>query len=117
MRVSIFANSRGKNIPRVHFAVKRTGASFDIESLSAAPSVIGGRVIADRMHHKVSRELMAARVRAQLLQRQVAARMCTTVSAVSRLESAAGNRPTLTTLEHYAEAVGCRLEIRLVQRE
>ena len=79
--------------------------------------MIGRRVISDRLFHRLSRELMFARIRAGLLQRQVASRMGTTTSAVSRLENAAGHRPTVTTLDHYAYAVGCHLEIRLVPFE
>jgi predicted transcriptional regulator len=76
--------------------------------------MIGGRVIADATFHRLSRALLAARTRAHLMQRTVARRMGTTKSAISRLENAAGHRPTLRTLERYADAVGCRLEIRLV---
>jgi hypothetical protein len=41
----------------------------------------------------------------------VAARMWTKKSVVSRLESGALTRPTLRTIERYALAVGARLEI------
>lgn len=75
---------------------------------------IGKRPVADATYHKLSRELMWARMRACLVQRQVAKRMGTSTSALSRLENAIGHRPTLTTLERYAKAVGCSLEIRLV---
>lgn len=75
---------------------------------------VGNRVVSDPIFHRLSRELACARVRAHLLQRVVAKRMGTTTSAVSRLENAFGHRPTLTTLERYAEAVGCELQIRLV---
>jgi transcriptional regulator with XRE-family HTH domain len=81
---------------------------------SSCPLMIGRRVIADRTLHRISRYLMFARIEARLTQAQVASRMGTTASAISRLESAAGHRPTVTTLEHYANAVGCSLEIRLV---
>ncbi len=43
----------------------------------------------------------------------VAARMGTTKSAVSRLESGVRTRPTLRTIENYALAVGARVEIRV----
>lgn len=77
--------------------------------------MIGRRVIADATYHRISRHLLVARIEARLMQRQVAARMGTTTSAISRLENAAGHRPTLTTLERYAQAVGCSLEVRLVR--
>ncbi|MFO1430794.1 MAG: helix-turn-helix transcriptional regulator [Candidatus Competibacteraceae bacterium] len=63
------------------------------------------------------REMLAARVRAGLTQEAVAARMGTTKSAVSRLEAAGKHTPSVATLKKYAQAVGCRLEIKLVPRQ
>ena len=60
------------------------------------------------------RELLSARSRAGLTQEEVAERMGTTKSAVSRLEAAGKNSPSVTTLQKYAQAVGSRVEIRLV---
>jgi transcriptional regulator with XRE-family HTH domain len=64
-------------------------------------------------------ELLSARRRAGLTQAEVAARMGTKTPAVARLESGGGSRghsPSVATLHKYADAVGCRLEIRLRQR-
>ena len=86
--------------------------SFELcrrETLAPEASGVGGAT-----YHRVSRHLLAARINAGLIQRQVAKRMGTTTSAVSRLENAAGHPPTLLTLEHYAAAVECSLEIRLI---
>lgn len=61
-------------------------------------------------------ELLRARQRAGLTQAEVAARMGTKPPAVARLEAGGGSRrhsPSIATLRRYAEAVGCRLEIRL----
>jgi len=58
-------------------------------------------------------QLITARLRAGLTQEDVAIRMRTTKSAISRLESGVHCRPTLTTIENYALVVGCRVEIRL----
>jgi transcriptional regulator with XRE-family HTH domain len=61
-------------------------------------------------------ELLRARQRAGLTQAAVAAKMGTKPPAVARLESGGGNRrhsPSIATLRRYADAVGCRLEIRL----
>jgi DNA-binding XRE family transcriptional regulator len=58
--------------------------------------------------------MLAARTRAGLTQEAVAARMGTSKSAVSRLESAGKHAPSLASLKKYAEAVGCRVEIRLI---
>ncbi len=63
------------------------------------------------------RQMLRARRAAGLTQEGVAQRMGTKAPAVARLESALGNgkhSPSLSTLRKYADAVGCRLEIRLV---
>lgn len=64
-------------------------------------------------------ELLRARRRAGLTQAEVAARMGTKTPAVARLEAGGGSKrhsPSLATLRKYAEAVDCRLEIRLRPR-
>jgi len=64
---------------------------------------------------RVARQLVAARNRAGLTQAQVAGRMGTTQSTIARLES--GKRlPTLSSLERYAQAVGCKIQLRLLSR-
>jgi transcriptional regulator with XRE-family HTH domain len=63
-------------------------------------------------------ELLRARKEAGLTQAEVAERMGTKTSAVARLEAGGGSQkhsPSIATLEKYAEAVGHRLEIRLVR--
>ncbi|MBF0116449.1 MAG: helix-turn-helix transcriptional regulator [Magnetococcales bacterium] len=62
---------------------------------------------------------LEARRAAGLTQEEVASRMGTTKSAISRLESSLGNgriSPSLTTLRRYAAAVGCKLELKLLPR-
>ena len=56
--------------------------------------------------------MVRARARAHLTQAEVAAKMGTTESAISRLESGSG-KPSTRTLERYAEALGHRLRITL----
>jgi DNA-binding transcriptional regulator YiaG len=56
--------------------------------------------------------MIEARARAHLSQAEVARRMGTTESVVSRLESGR-SKPSTRTLERYAEAVGHRLRITL----
>ena len=61
-------------------------------------------------------ELLKARLAAQLTQAEVAKRMGTKVPAISRMESSSGGRkhsPSITTLQKYAAAVGCRLVVKL----
>lgn len=64
--------------------------------------------------YRLARELLAARSKFGLTQEAVAELMGTTKSAVSRLEAVGKHAPSLTTLKKYAQAVGCRLEIKLV---
>ena len=61
-------------------------------------------------------DLVAARTAAGMTQEEVAVRMWTTKSVVSRLESGMCTRPTLTTIEKYAVAVGALVEIRVRTR-
>ncbi len=61
--------------------------------------------------------LLDARRAAGLTQAQVAERMGVKQSALARIEASLSSRrhsPSLATLRKYAEAVGRRLEIRLV---
>jgi len=67
----------------------------------------------DKTLQQLVSDLIAARFRAGLTQNEVAERMWTTKSAVSRLESGRHTRPTLSTKEKYAIAVGCRVEVKL----
>jgi DNA-binding XRE family transcriptional regulator len=66
--------------------------------------------------YTLTREMLAARSRFGLTQEAVAELMGTTKSAVSRLEAVAKHAPSLTTLKKYAQAVGCRLEIKLLPK-
>ena len=66
------------------------------------------------LEYQVVDQLLKARARAGLTQDAVAERMGTTKSAISRLEGSGKHAPSLTTLQRYAHAVGCDLQIRLV---
>jgi transcriptional regulator with XRE-family HTH domain len=61
-------------------------------------------------------DLVAARAAAGMPQQEVADGMPGTKSVVSRLESGGHTRPTLTTIEQYARAVGASIEIRVRTR-
>jgi len=65
--------------------------------------------------YNLIKQMLSARAKAGLTQEAVAESMGTTKSAVSRLESGGKHRPSLASLKKYAHAVGCRLEIRLVE--
>lgn len=68
----------------------------------------------DELEHEFAfaRQMIAARLRAKLTQRQVAERMGTTQSVVARIESGS-QPPSLKTLERYAAAIGCQLTLSL----
>lgn len=62
-------------------------------------------------------EFLKARAEQGLTQAQVAEKIGTTQSAVARMESGRGKHsPSLATLSRYAEALGCKLEVRLVRK-
>ncbi|MBM4338737.1 MAG: helix-turn-helix transcriptional regulator [Deltaproteobacteria bacterium] len=59
-------------------------------------------------------EFLKARAAAGVTQAEIAERIGTTQSAIARLESGRGKHsPSLATLQKYAHALGCRLELRL----
>ena len=63
-------------------------------------------------------EVLKARATTGLTQAEVARRIGTTQSAIARLESCnAKHSPSIATLQKYAAALGCRLEVRLVRPE
>ncbi len=60
-------------------------------------------------------EFLKARAAAGITQAELAERIGTTQSAVARLESGRGKHsPSLATLQKYAHALGCRLELHLI---
>lgn len=66
----------------------------------------------------VLRQIIAARNKAGLTQAEVAKSMGTSTSVVGRLESSLGSArhsPSLSTLNRYVTAIGCHLEIRVVE--
>jgi ribosome-binding protein aMBF1 (putative translation factor) len=71
------------------------------------------RLLEDKTLQALIADLIAARVAVGMTQEDVAARMFTKKSVVSRLESGSRTRPTLSTIEKYARAVGAVIEIRV----
>ena len=69
------------------------------------------------LEYRVADQLLRARARAGLTQDAVAERMGTTKSAISRLEAAGKHTPSLATLQRYARAVGCDLQVKLVPQK
>ena len=61
-------------------------------------------------------EVLRARAESGLTQAEIARRIGTTQSAVARLESGSSKHsPSVATLQKYARAVGCRVEIKLIK--
>jgi DNA-binding XRE family transcriptional regulator len=69
------------------------------------------------LEYELANQLLKARARAGLTQDAVAERMGTTKSAISRLEGSGKHAPSLSTLQKYARAVGCNLQVRLVPQK
>lgn len=71
-----------------------------------------------QLEFEILDQMLATRKKAGLTQSQIAAKMGTKQTAITRLESALVNgtqSPSLSTLRKYAEAVNCHLEIKLVR--
>jgi DNA-binding XRE family transcriptional regulator len=66
------------------------------------------------IEYAVANEMLTARARSGLTQEAVASLMGTSKSTVSRLESAGKHSPSISSLQKYAQAVGCKVEVRLV---
>jgi DNA-binding XRE family transcriptional regulator len=65
--------------------------------------------------YEVRKKLIALRQKAGLTQEQVAQKLHTSKSNISRLESVESNiSPRLSTITDYAEAIGYKLEIDFV---
>lgn len=69
------------------------------------------------LEYRLANQLLKARARAGLTQDAVAERMGTTKSAISRLEASGKHTPSLATLQRYARAVGCELQVKLVPQK
>ena len=70
------------------------------------------------LEYHLASQMLKARSRAGLTQDAVAERMGTTRSAISRLESAGKKHaPSIATLQRYAQAVGCELQVKLVPQK
>ncbi len=64
------------------------------------------------------RQMLRARNKAGLTQAEVAERMGTKAPAITRLESSltsGKHSPSLATLQRYAKAVGCTLQVNLIK--
>lgn len=64
---------------------------------------------------KLAEELKLARVRSKMTLEDVAIKMKTSATALSRLESVQSKtNPTIATIDSYLQAVDCHIEFRVV---
>lgn len=68
----------------------------------------------ERIHARLARQIYDLRTRAGLSQRELAERIGTTRSAISRLEDADYEGHSLSMLHRVAEALGTEIEVKLV---
>ncbi len=66
------------------------------------------------LEYQLANQMLTARSRAGLTQDAVADLMGTTKSAISHLEGVTKHAPSIATLQRYAQAVGCDLQVKLV---
>jgi DNA-binding XRE family transcriptional regulator len=67
---------------------------------------------------KLAEELKSARAKSKMTLEDVAKKMKTSATALSRLESAQGKaNPTLGTIDSYLHAVNCHIEFRVVSNK
>src|SRR5262245_28951960 len=114
MPVSIIANYRYLDMQeRNRLLADNLARLIDVQRTGRGSVSLPAR----RTLQALAAELVAARTSAGMSQQDVAGRMHTTKSAISRLESGSRTYPRLSTIEKYALAVGARVEIRIrVQR-
>ena len=66
--------------------------------------------------NNLSQQLRMARLASGLTQEEVAQRMGTKQTAISRMEAPDYTGHTISSLTRYAQAIGCRLHIDVVAR-
>ena len=117
MGVSIFANE-ARITPRSTVYELRPVLASSLALVARATRVNRrSRALArDRTLQLLIADLVAARTVAGMTQQEVSRQMGTTKSAICRLESVVCTRPTLSTIQKYALAVGARVEVRVRTR-
>jgi len=90
----------------------RVAHAAQVADIRASPDF---RRVSDEfdVEYEVARQMQAARAQAGLTQADLARRMHTTQSVVSRIES--GVNVSIETLARFAEACGSRLQVQMVR--
>ena len=66
---------------------------------------------------QMAEELMRARVKAKMTQAELAEKIGTKSSAISRLESPYYGKASISMIKKVAQALGCDLQIKLVPKD
>ncbi len=66
---------------------------------------------------QIAREVIKARTRAGMSQAQLARKIGTKTPAISRLESLGYGKASLTTLRKVANALGCEVQVKFIQKK
>lgn len=91
------------------------GIEEDREAMLAADPELREMVEREAPLRELQKQMILARQTAGLSQAEVARRMGTSRSTISRLESVNNdNWPTFDTVRDYARAVGCEIEVKFV---
>jgi len=69
-----------------------------------------------RVEFQLAEELIKARTKAKVTQAELARRIGTKSTAISRLESPNYGKASISMLKKVAQALGCELQIRLVPK-
>jgi ribosome-binding protein aMBF1 (putative translation factor) len=93
-------------------AIKKMRTAHENQAKSIRKKPCYNRVAEEvDIEYRVARDLQRARNRKQLTQAELAKRMGTTQSVVSRVEK--GSNVSIETLARYAAACGARLNIKI----
>jgi ribosome-binding protein aMBF1 (putative translation factor) len=95
--------------------VKKTSNALEIlDQMTGKDPVLHAAIRAERLNVRIAEMIYEGRTAAGLSQAQLAERVGTTQSVISRLEDADYEGHSLTTLQRIAEALNRQLEVRMV---
>jgi transcriptional regulator with XRE-family HTH domain len=98
--------------------IKKMLPHKELKSRALAPPDVKAEYDGLGEEFAVLAEFLKARAAVGITQAEIAQRIGTTQSAIARLESGRGKHsPSLATLQKYAQALGYRVELKLVQNK
>ena len=72
---------------------------------------------AQKEEFQIASEVIKARTKAKMTQAQLARKIGTKTSAISRLESPGYGKASLTTLKKVANALGCDVQVKFIPKK